>query len=114
MPLPSLVATAGSAEILLKGKFLANDITFKDAGIFPDDTIQYSVMPSDDILLVVSSATNRQPLERRIVHVLDHLGIKYGLIFGDMPAYKPTLLECFKKSGLRTAFMLHASRDVVY
>ena len=98
--LPSIAESAGSADVLLKGKFLTNDTTFKAAGIFPGDTIQYSVMPKDDILLVVSAATNRQPLERRVVHILDHLGIKYGLIFGNMPAYKPTLSDLFKKSGL--------------
>ena len=98
--LPSIAENAGSADVLLKGKFLTNDTTFKAAGIFPGDTIQYSVMPKDDILLVVSAATNRQPLERRVVHILDHLGIKYGLIFGNMPAYKPTLSDLFKKSGL--------------
>lgn len=92
-------ATASSADILLKGKFLTNDTTFKAAGLFPGDTVLYSVMPSDDILLVVSAAINQQALERRVIFALDTLGVKYGLILGNMPAYKPTLAKFFKISG---------------
>ena len=81
---------------------MTNDTTFKAAGLFPGDTVLYSVMPSDDILLVVSAAVNQQALERRVIFALDTLGVKYGLILGNMPAYKPTLAKFFKISGLVT------------
>lgn len=92
-------ASASSADILLKGKILTNETTFKAAGIFTGDTVLHSVMPSNDILVLVSSAINQQALERRIIHALDHLGAEYGLIVANMPAYRPKMMELLKISG---------------
>ena len=84
----------------MKGKILTNETTFKAAGIFTGDTVLHSVMPSNDILVLVSSAINQQALERRIIHALDHLGAEYGLIVANMPAYRPKMMELLKISGL--------------